>query len=254
MRRFKLAALVAVFCGLAAALGTRTGSAEIPADERVAVTDPELLRTMGFSDGAAVYLWTEGSFEPETASYLWSRGIEPPLEDPSPAPPAAGGQTNHTALLGSQFNGRTDAFVHYSLGDGDIYCHGTSNDGMAEGQLQLHNGAALTFVRFWGDDSCAAEDLQLVVYEFCQDDFLASPVSFTNLGSSTSNDMPGNFVKLITFNPPVPIDNRSCAYSYRAIFGNGTTCPCASNLRLQKVRAEYTSSSEGAVHPVAAPF
>lgn len=226
---------------------------EVPADERLQVTDPALLARMGFEEGARVYLWTRGSHAPDAQRLLWSEGLGFDSE-PRSSVVTGGGQTNHRAVAGSQFNARTTNFVRGSLGEGDLYCATGSTDGSADGHLDIHNGAELTFARFWGDDACGSENLEVILFEFCQSDFFASAVTATALGSSESNDMPGDFVKLITFNPPVPVDTRSCVYTFRAIFGNGATCPCGSTLRLYKARAEYTSASEGAVHPVAPPF
>lgn len=246
LSRLVLGAVALVFC-----CGVAWG--EVPAEERVEVTNPALLAKMGFEEGARAYLWTRGSHAPDAQRFLWSQGLGAAPE-PGPGLVTGGGQTNHRAVAGSQFIARRDGFERGSLGEGDLYCATGSTEGFADGQLDIHNGAELTFVRFWGDDACAGENLEVALFEFCQNDFLASAVTATVLGSAASNDTPGDFVKLITFNPPVPVDTRSCVYTFRAIFGDGSSCPCGSTLRLYKARAEYTSASEGAVHPVAPPF
>jgi len=245
-------------------LGLPVANAEIPEDEKVLVTDPYLIEQMGNEPGTAAYLWTRGSFDDNLSVYLMSQGVNPEaLVSQGENPDAlvvslavnATGQINHYAKEGRQFQERSSNFSRGTgTGFTNLVCNTTSTDPFADAQLQIHNGADLDFIRIWGNDTCA-EDMTIFLFEYCQPDFAAGPVTFTNIGSVTTSGTPGDFSVLISAAGVLNVDNQSCTYQVRVRFDNGSVgCTCGSTLVLQKVRAQFKGTSEGSVQVVAPPF
>jgi hypothetical protein len=265
------AAVIMGFCGFMLVFGPRAARTEIPADERIAVTDTTLLESMGFDEDETVYVWTKGSYGPELTDYLLRMGvvpkslIQPPVEhehngdtvalERVTLQQTASGQRGFFAASGQSMQERSNGFVRNGGSTHSLECLDTSTDSFASAQLQIHNGAGLDFIRIWGVDDCVDDDFAFFVFERCQPDFAAGASSSTSLGTGSTSGSPGDFSVMISFEPNVPIDNRSCIYTVRARFDDSTSnCSCGTSLKLNKVRAQFYSASEGAVHPVAPEF
>lgn len=224
--------------------GSTTAGAQEPTNERILVTDPELLVRMGFGPDETAFLWSKGSFGGRFAEYLKSQGIE--VQQRARAQLASGGgNLAYFTLSARMFQERiTGGFTRATSGTTNVFCS-AATDPFIEGQLQLPQGANLAILDVWGTDTCA-ENMEIFLLESCLPRFTAGTETFTVIGMVSSSGTPGNFH--VEFLPFLGINSTDCQNHVRVRLDDGSSaCHCGPDLVLNKVRAEYTYSVEGAV-------
>jgi hypothetical protein len=217
-------------------LGAAAAYAEIPENEKILVTDPDLLEQMGFDPGDTVYMWTGGSFHGEFADFMASEGVELPSasgDEENPNFTTFGPASAYWPVSGRQFEGRNFDFNKRSrIGHDDIYRSGPEQ--FADAQLYLPSGADLQFIRTWGFDSNGADNIVFFLFQICLPDFGAAASNLTQVLSFATGGAPGNFSIFTSVPGILNIDNQSCTYQLRARFdATGTS------LNLNKARAQY---------------
>ena len=219
---------------IAILLGVTAANAEIPENERILVTDPDLLEQMGFDSGDTVYLWTGGTFQGEFADFMASQGVETPEApgDDDPNFTSFGTGAAYWPVSGRQFEERRTGFNKGTRGFDDITRTGAA-ESIVDAQLYIPSGADLNFIRAWGFDSIAA-NINFFVIQYCLPDFGAGTSSTLILVNFATAGAPGNFSVVGAIPGNTRIDNQSCTYQVRAIFG-----ATGDNLALNKVRAQY---------------
>jgi hypothetical protein len=144
-----------------------------------------------------------------------------------------------TPIAPKAFIGRhnTGATVWQYSGGDEGCCINLSRKGtesFADAPLDLPHGALLTFVRFWANDSNAANDMAFFLFESC--------FPLTGPGATTITDIIGSGLATTgsTGNQSdsvvlsATIDNHLCVYTLRVRFDDTT------NLTLQKMRAQWS--------------
>ena len=189
--------------------------AEVPDNERVLITDPALLESMGFPfDARNVYTRTATGVSREATRDF---GIA----------------LDHFSGLGTgQFVGRENitGSWQYQADNFDLTRLGTES--FANGQVIMPTGVVLTGFRWWATDVNAAHDLAIFFEEVCLPAFSAGNLTHTILASTATSGSSGNQSAFVGI-PGHTVDNVGCVYVVRARFDDTT------GLVLQKVRAQW---------------
>ncbi|OGP75872.1 MAG: hypothetical protein A2V86_05710 [Deltaproteobacteria bacterium RBG_16_49_23] len=216
-----------------------SATAQVSDIQKVLITDPAVLESMGFPPNAT------NVYRNVNAGTMSNNKIE--SND-------FGTNSNFTALAPKSFIGRqnTAAAPWQYTGGGVGCCTNLSRDGaenFADAPLDLPDGASLDFIRHWMNDVDAVNDMALFVFEVCLPSFGPGPTTLTTIGSldPATTGATGNQSAVITFIPSITINNRDCTYIVRVRFD--ATGPTQT---LQKVRAEWTRQISPA--PLAATF
>jgi hypothetical protein len=200
---------------IVAAVCLASGAQAADSTERILITDPTTLASLGFSPDAIVYL---------------AHGASPGEAVPGPQPYGAADPVM-VALAGNQFQGRISTYAYVSAGgQGEVSF--TGGDFFADGQLHLPSGAVWENTRFWVNDTNAAQGIGLFMFESClPPDGPGAPVS-TQLAGGVSTGSGGEQLIVLTPAPGRVIDNNACIYWVRVRFD-------AVGLILRKARAQY---------------
>jgi hypothetical protein len=143
-----------------------------------------------------------------------------------------GGSLVHVGYLGVESQGRNSDFEYGSSGSGDI--HRTSvTEKFADTLLELPDNHTINWIRVWGSDSDAVENLQFYIFEICLPNFSAGALSSTTLADITSSGDSGDWSASVNINPGIEVNNTGCTYVVRTRFDTATN-----SLRLFKIRAE----------------
>ncbi len=201
------------------------GRAEYRHEQAVLVTDANEKSAMGFGQEDVIYKLKSTSSENQWADieYNQVRGVVNPPR---------------VAYLGVESQGRTSNFLYNTFaGMGDIF-RSPGIDAFADILLELEDGSDFNFVRIWGYDNNASEDMAFFLFERCLPAFSGGPVTSTQLGTIDSSSASGNFSILINIAANnITVDNTACTYSLRTRFD-----ATDASLRLYKVRAEFILS------------
>ena len=214
--------------GAAAWIALSPGPAMAQVADATQVTDPAVLRAMGFSRFAQnVYISNdlaqgqEGSTEDESTFQIETT-------------PTTG--TDYSGISAKQFFGRIDTTgTQWRYTGGPNCCVDLSRVGtemFADAQFQVPTGATLNFFRFWAFDANVA-NLALFVFRVCQPGFAAGAPTITTIVSTATSGTPGHTTGLVALNQLV--NNQSCVYLARVRFDAAST-----TLALQKVRLQFT--------------
>ena len=191
--------------------------------DRVPITDPHVLASMGF---------------PPDATNVF-QSVNPASAAVSDAAIAAdfGNATSFTGIAAKSFIGRQNtAGSPWQYSGGDIGCctnlTRTGTEQFADAPLNLPNGVAFQGIRYWANDTSGVGDLQFFVFESCYPSFGPGASAATSIlaalsTTGTSGDQSGFGIASTTIN------NRDCVYTLRANFGD------TSGLTLQKLRAQW---------------
>ncbi len=200
--------------------------AQVPASERVPVTDSNELQRMGFPpDAKNVYRWTRFRQVDES-------------DQAAEASPTDFGQFSHyTALAPKAFIGRADVTGFNWAWDGGFNCcvdlDRVGTEKFADAQVLLPDGASLDFMRWWAYDADVTNDMDFFVFEDCQPSFSAGDTTITFIASSATSGSSGFQSGAVSMSG-LTINNRDCTYLARVLFnGTGTTNT------LQKIRFEW---------------
>lgn len=212
------------FCRALMVIGVAAGIAWPlqPAAAQVAgatqVTDPEMLRSMGFAqDADNVYM--------DDAVGLATISDEDTPDEDAVTPlttPTTG--VDFSAISAKEFIGRLDTTgTQWRYTGGPNCCVDLSRIGteqFADAQFEVPTGATLDFFRFWAFDN-SPSNLAFFVFEVCQPAFAAGPPTIVTIVSTTTSGTPGHTTGLVDFNRLV--NNQSCTYLARVRFDAAST-------------------------------
>ncbi len=216
-----------VLVGVFAALSLSAAFAEVPDSERVLITDPAVLVSMGF---------------PPNAQNVY-RGTH--VTVPAPNSDAAedfGTIYDFTTFGGKEFVGRQDTTgTQWAWnGGGEGCCDNLSRYGSeqwADAQVKVATGLRMAAIRWWINDSDATNNMAMWLFEICQPGFEAGPTTHTTIAELDPlvSGSAGNYSGLLTFNVSnYHFDNENCRYTLRARFD-----AIGNTLTLQKVRIQW---------------
>lgn len=216
-------------------------SARVPEGERVPVTDPETLQSMGFpADAQNVYMH-ESLLNPEVAS---AAAMEAETSEFGGAP------AHFDTLSAKEFDGRESAAAGDWLWDGGEVdcCVNLSRLGtevFADAVFDLPSGALTQALRFWANDTNAGSDLGVFVFEVCTPSFGPGESEFTTIASGGTTGS-GGYQSSVAGGNGITINNRDCTYLARVAFN------AVAGLTLQKLRFQWGRQVSPA--PVTATF
>ncbi|MGH9380731.1 MAG: S-layer homology domain-containing protein [Thermoanaerobaculia bacterium] len=228
------------------ALAQSTGTA----DDRIRITDPGLLETLGYAPGTPNIYATPEAYaqmlmspaELAAASELESQdGALIEDESRSPFGDNPGVTTVHaTDFVPTATNSSTDYQVGGTEGIGgvELWCNegNTTFVGVLDG---LPHGARAGVRRFWYYDDDAVQDLTVWLQRSCLPFGSAGEPETTILRMNTSSGTPGYG----RFGPGTAIgediDSRSCVYAVRVRLGNGGACAAGGDLRFSKATLSW---------------
>ncbi|MGH9160342.1 MAG: hypothetical protein ACRD2X_10215 [Vicinamibacteraceae bacterium] len=193
------------------------------------ITDPDVLRSMGFAPNARnVYV-----DDTVGLSIMADQEDAVTAEITPQVTPTTG--TDYSAISAKEFIGRLDTTgTQWRYAGGPNCCQDLSRVGterFADAQFEVPTGATLDFFRFWAFDNNAS-NLAFFVFEVCQPGFGAGAPVVTTIASSATSGTPGNTSGLVNLNRAV--NNRDCTYLARVRFDAAST-----SLALQKVRLQF---------------
>jgi len=226
---------------LAAALIAGPALAQIPAEERIPITDPDRLERMGFPRNARnVFDWSKRD----------RKG--PASVDPKAAatPETWGTETGFTTVLGRQLQ---ETFQDTKLERFQYtYCTDTlsfTGGAWARAQVQLPEGAGLGDFLSWMYDANEDRDLTMRLYETCQEYGYDEPVETLVVENSTLGAigrLPGS--KSLG---GLTVNNHLCAYEIEVVFAQ-LGDQCSDDLKAGKF--EITWKRQVSPAPAAATF
>ncbi len=142
------------------------------------------------------------------------------------------GGTTYQSYMGVEARGRQSSFAYGSTGNGGIYR--TGGDSFADTLLDVRDGDELEFVRVWGTDTDAAEDLQFFTFERCLPAFGGGAVVSTILDDVESSTSAGVFTSVMIIPAATIIDTQTCTYTTRVRFDS-----TGDTMQVYKVRAQF---------------
>ncbi len=174
--------------------------AQVPASDRIPVTDPDRLEQLGFPRDARHVFVRAGAVAPrgpERAKTLESWG----------------NQEGYTTFFGYELQGYYENLeaAYRSLLDTFIFSAPGGNPAHGHIRLEVPEGALLAQLRFWGVDSSSPEDIVFRVYETCQAPGAEDPI-YTLIGEGHSVGNSGSFYGSESLGG-VTADNQNCGYS-----------------------------------------
>jgi hypothetical protein len=217
---------------LLAGLDVTRGAAEVPGHERVLVTDPAVLESMGFVPTARnVYVWaharTVDRADPRSPELEGSRYFGPSSSGFSP-------------VFARAFRGRFSSFGYGSFtGQDDIFNTNPATDNFADAQFDtIPDGASLEFFRVWMSDTHAGQNLTIFLLESCLPLFGPDEPAITTLATLSSSGSGGN--TSFTAGLGITATTSTCVYYARARFGNASLVgPGDETLRLYRARLQW---------------
>jgi hypothetical protein len=204
---------------------TENAWAAVEAGKRTLITNPDVLESMGFPrDAQHVYMLNDAlkPVEGEPEDFGFGSGF------------------HFTAVSPKSFIGRQSTAAtpwQYSGGD-EGCCQNLSRLGpetFADAAFMLPSGANISAVRWWANDTNAAQDIAAFVNEICHPAFGAGPTVTTTIASAIpmTSGATGNQSGVLA-GSGITVDNESCRYTVRVRFDDTT------GLTLQKIRMQWT--------------
>ncbi len=185
------------------------------------ITDPQVLLKMGFPADAKNVFAAPGALTPHHES--------------TPSPNEFGTLSpGWSSESGTSGHPRQSATYTTPLGLGDIAP--ATGDRFYDWQLQMPSGAHYEFLRWWGNDNDAVNDLAFFAFKSCLPAFSGGAPTNVLLGTDdpATSGTPGNTSGVISVTANETVDNESCLYWGRVRWdGLGTP------LSVQKMRAEW---------------
>ena len=234
-----LAAAAAAMLAFPAATAAQTSAAQ-----RVQITDPARLRSMGFAPGSNVYELIPAA---DPAAPM---PVEGGTSRPNYFGPSASG---FSAVTARAFSGRTSSFAYSSNGFEEIFNTNPATENFADAQVEIPNGAVIEFTRIWYDDTNGTENMTVFLIESCVPLFGgALPIS-TVLSTIASTGSGGDGSTSENLGSTIIANSDECTYRFRVRFGNGDlTGPGNSTLQFLKARVQWLRQVSAA--PGAATF
>lgn len=223
---YKLAAIALALVGLGA---PQPASAQ--GDDATRITDPRVLRSMGFAPNA------DNVYMDNAASLAVTADQEDAVtaQITPQATPTTG--TDYSTIAAKEFVGRIDTTGtqwRYAAGPStsNFELSRVGTELFGEAQFEVPTGATLRFFRTWAFDS-SASNIGYFVFEVCQPGFAGGAPVFTVIAFTSTSGTPGNTSNVVSLNRAV--NNRDCTYLARVRFDAAST-----SLALQKVRLQFT--------------
>jgi hypothetical protein len=208
--------------------------AQVPENEKIPISDPDVLASLGFPrDATNVFVWSK-------ASFLTGRPRQSTVEAGLEVSPDVFGTSadGYTAVQGYELEG--DAEFQKENSSHGTYCGASSTSNLAWVHIPVPHGVQLEFLRWWAYDNDADDDLRFNIYETCQPKFGAGSPSSTFLDQVETSGSPGNVSSSTLFSPSPTTDTVSCAYEIEVQYIAGTIGSCVgSNLAVQKLRFQW---------------
>ncbi len=222
------------------AIGAALVLAQVPAEERIPVRDPDRLESLGFPrDATNVAVWSKAG--------LGARGDR--AMSAAEAPETWGTAAGYTTAHGHQL--RSD-YVGFVRSVGRTSCASTAGGIPRDGyfRFRVPDGARLMQLLLWAYDSSDARDLEVQLYETCQSDG-ANPPTVTLIDQITTFLAIGESFGFTGLNA-LTVDNRNCGYAIRVRFAGLNQACLPDDLALEKVQVVWTRQVSPA--PVTASF
>jgi hypothetical protein len=202
---------------------------QVPASERIPVTDPVELIRMGFpGDAKGVFLWSKlapasGGPVARKAAETWG--------------PAAGYTAMGAHDLQTSFANMHSSFESMWCPQPYEYDHST------RAQLDLPDGAELLQLQFWGYDDHPQYGLNVTLHEICQPAGLDSPV-VTVIASADTFGAIGHYYGFAPIGG-VTVNNRDCGYALRVEFAPSDSVCFTDSIQARKFQIVWQRQ----VHP-----
>ena len=192
--------------------------AQVPDDQRVMVTDPDVLASMGFPRDAQDVYMANG------------------LGSASDAVEDFGASDNFDVLPPKSFMPREDTTGSAPYNGGTEGCCSnltrlTGSDTFWDAPVYLPSGALVKDFRLYAADTDAALDIALFVFETCVLEGGGTSTRTTIATAATTGT--GNQAPVASVTPNLTVNNRTCSYTARVRFDGTTTHT------LQKVRVRW---------------
>ena len=231
----------AVIAGLVLALIGASLWAQVPAEERIPITDPDRLQRMGFPRNARnVFVWSK----------LDRSGPARSDEKAGASPETWGTQKGFTTVLGRELQ---ETFQDTKLERFQYtYCTDTlsfTGGAWARIQVQLPEGASLGNFNTWMYDANPDRDLTMRVYETCQEYGYDDPVQ-TLVAENQTLAAIGNIPGSKSLGG-LTVNNHLCAYEIEVEFAP-LGQQCADDLKAGKF--EITWNRQVSPAPATATF
>jgi hypothetical protein len=221
----------AAIAGFVLALIGASLFAQVPADERIPVTDPDRLESWGFPrDAKDVYVWSKADLKgqrrlDEKAAETW------------------GTANGFSTIMNYQLQAKnyaadpTQAYILYHQGSAGTSClGGSAAECLGYAQILVPEGAILSGLHVWGTDDSADADLHGTVIENCEP--LGSTIgTSTVLAEGGLDGTPGDF--WFAFIMGNTVNNKECGYTIRLKFTDGGVPPQGTAIRVRKMAAQW---------------
>ena len=205
---------------------------QVPASERIPVTDPDRLQKMGFDRHA------RNVFE-------WSRADRTTNEsksfDPSELPKTWGTSLGFSTIYGHQLQAVSSVIKVFRGNDAGAYCYDSTAypDGVrAFAQIQAPEGASLGEFRSWSYDLDPSKDLTFRVWETCQEYGYDSPTHTLVAENSTLGAI--GYLPGTKSLQGLTVDNDNCAYTVDVQFAGPDESCSYGALRVLKLQTTWT--------------
>jgi hypothetical protein len=215
--------------------------AQVPASERIPITNPDRLEALGFPrDARSVFEWAR----------LDRKGVAAVAEKAAAAPETFGSQTGFTTVMGIGFQKALSGDSDFQHNLDLTFCSEASPGGaVASAQVQLPEGAALGVLHSWAVDSHPDRDLFFQVYEICQEYGYDGPVT-TLIAENQTLGAVGNIPGSKSLGG-LTVNNHLCGYTLRVQFAD-TGESCVTGLGVRKF--EITWNRQVSPAPASATF
>ena len=208
--------------------------AQIPAEERVPVRDPDRLQALGFArDATNVYVWSKADLKGG-----------PALDQKATATPETWGTaTGYTTIRGFEFqNAKEDWITLWKDLDGVTCADNSSFDDFspptAYAEIDAPDGVTLKFLTFWAFDSDPERDISFRAYETCQPTGVNPPVS-TLVAETQTFGAIGDYSIFASLHD-LTVNKESCSYSVQVQLAPSADGKCGDFTRFaQKVRVSW---------------
>lgn len=196
--------------------------AQVPESERTLITDGDLLESMGFPRDARNVYWAKSADLPAIEPSDFSLGFHfTPV-----SPKAFAGRQSTAATPWEYTAGVEGCCMNLSR---------TGTEDFADAQVSLPTGVNVAAVRWWANDTNAASDMAVYLFETCHPGFGPGPTIITIRGFAdpATSGSGGNQSAVVGGSGGYTVNNQDCNYVARVRFDAVT------GLTLQKIRYQW---------------
>jgi hypothetical protein len=202
-------------------------SAQVPPEERLPLTDPDRLESLGFPrDATNVFVWSK-------ANAAAPSGSPAVTAIPARAAESWGTQAGFSTVNGYELVGATsNTLLHSSLASG-TYCDDLNSKALTFATADVPDGATLETVTWFGSDTLAAASMTLSVWESCLG-FSApylTPV-VVQLDSFSTAGIDGSFSHFRSL-PAIGPKKSACQYVVQVVFADNASVNCLGSFGAQ---------------------